>query len=194
MYLFIDTETGGLTPQHSLLTVSCIGVDERFDIIPAADRSHGLYLRLKHAEYALTAGALSVNKINIVEHNENGLELAVAKQKLLAFIEEILKTTGKKRLVPAGHNVGFDVQFLRANLLNDAEWDRYFTYPALDTAAIARFLNAGKMVGGGYSLTALRDKFLPHMRDNVMHNAEIDNLVTIELAKKFVSFLPAQHM
>jgi DNA polymerase III alpha subunit (gram-positive type) len=188
MYLFIDTETGGLTPRHSLLTVSCIGVDEKFNIIPAANGEHGLYLKLKHEEYALTAGALSVNKIDVAQHHATAMTVQDAKHSLLRFIDEILRKSGKKRLVPAGHNVGFDVQFIRANLLTDSEWDNSFTYPAFDTAAIARFLNAAGQHEGGYSLGRLRDKYIPHMGGN-LHNAETDNLTTIELAKKFVSLL-----
>lgn len=192
MYLFVDTETGGLTPQHSLLTVSCIGVDENFDIIPVASGVPGLYLRIKHEEYALTAGALSVNKIDLAQHHAAGLTPPEAQKALLYFLADIMKRCGKKRLVPAGHNVGFDVQFLRANLLTDEQWDQHFTYPAFDTAAIARFLNAAGRHDGGYSLGRLCTKYVPHMSGADLHNAEVDNLTTIELAKKFVTMVPKQ--
>jgi DNA polymerase III epsilon subunit-like protein len=192
MYLFMDTETGGLTPKHSLLTVSCIATDADFNIVPIGNHSPGIHLRVRHDEYALTAGALSVNKIDIVEHNRTAFDLPLARQHLKDYIQRAAEITNKKRLVPAGHNVNFDVQFIRAYLLSDVEWNEFFTYPFLDTAAIARFFNAGRQYSGGYSLTALRDKFLPHMREQSMHNAENDNLVTIELARKFTSLFAAQ--
>jgi DNA polymerase III epsilon subunit-like protein len=184
MYLFMDAETGGLTPQHSLLTVSFIVVDERFNIVPLGEDNPGLYLRIRHDEYALTAGALAVNKINLVEHNEKGLPLPAAAERMRDFLRRGCAATNKKRLIPSGHNVNFDVQFVRANLLTDEQWNEFFTYPFLDTAAIARFLNAAGMYSGGYSLTALRSRFLPGMTGD-LHNAEADNLVTIELAKTF---------
>lgn len=191
MYLFVDTETGGLTPQHSLLTVSCIVADQDFNIIPVDSVNvPGLYLQLKHDEYSLTAGALAVNKINLSAHHAAAMTLPAARSALTNYLNRAIAATGKKRLIPAGHNVAFDVQFLRAYLLDDAAWDQYFTYPAFDTAAIARFLNAAGIVAGGYSLTSLRNKFLAHMTDLDMHNAEVDNLVAIELAKKFVSYVP----
>jgi DNA polymerase III epsilon subunit-like protein len=189
VYLFIDTETGGLTPRHSLLTLSCIGVDDKFQIIPTADGGHGLYLQLKHAEYAVTAGALSVNKIDLLAHDARAITLDAARVRLCTFIDQILQRTGKKRLVPAGHNVAFDVQFLRTYLLDEQMWDRYFTYPALDTASIARYLNAAGVYAGSYSLTKLCERFAPEAAGGNMHNAEIDNLVAIELAKKFVGLL-----
>jgi oligoribonuclease (3'-5' exoribonuclease) len=194
MYLFVDTETGGLTPEHSLLTVSCIIVDEHFNIIPVAaeDGRPGLYLDIKHDEYSLTSGALSVNKINLVEHDKHATAIPEARSMLRAFLNRGLQAMNKKRFVPAGHNVGFDVRFLQAYLLSPEEWDQYFTYPALDTAAVARFFNAAGIHAGGYSLGRLRDKFIPHASGGDLHNAEIDNLTAIELAKKFVSLVPRQ--
>lgn len=190
MYLFMDAETGGLTPQHSLLTVSFIAVDDKFNVVPLGDDNPGLYLRLRHDEYALTAGALEVNKINLAEHHQKAMPIDVAREMLRNYLLRACQTTNKKRLIPAGHNVSFDVQFIRANLLTSQQWDEFFTYPFLDTASTARFFNsAGMLSGGGYSLTALRDRFLPHLSKSVMHNAETDNLVTIELAKKFASMV-----
>jgi len=191
MYLFVDTETGGLTPQHSLLTVSAICVDPDFNIIPRDNGEHGLYLKIKHEEYALTAGALSVNKINIAEHDATAIPAQEASNQLCSYIEAMIRKSGKARLIPAGHNVAFDVSFLRAYLLDNSTWDMYFTYPAFDTAAIARFLNAAGKHSGGYSLTRLRDLYAPHMGGQ-LHNAEVDNLTTIELAKRFVTAVARQ--
>lgn len=192
MYLFMDTETGGLTPKHSLLTVSCIATDADFNIVPIGSHSPGIHLRIRHDEYALTAGALSVNKIDIVEHNRTAYDLPLARQHLKDYIQRAAEATNKKRLIPAGHNVNFDVQFIRSCLLTAVEWDEFFTYPFLDTAAVARFFTACRMYSGGYSLTALRDRFIPHMKSQSMHNAENDNLVTIELAKHFAGRMAAQ--
>lgn len=189
MYLFVDTETGGLTPQHSLLTVSCIVADGDLNVIPIGNQSPGLYMSIAHEQYNIAAGALAVNGIDLVAHNKSALPVPAAKQVLLDFIRDALRATGKKRLVPAGHNVAFDVQFLQAYLLTAAEWDEYFTYPALDTAAVARFYNAAGRYAGGYSLGKLRDRFMPHDAGQSLHNAEIDNLTAITLAKKFVSMV-----
>lgn len=202
MYLFMDTETGGLTPDRSLLTVSMIPVDKDFQIVPidyfdpiAQQVLHtdaGLYVAVKHDTYVVDQEALAVNKIDIVEHDANSVPLPLVRELLTSFIKHTLQTFGRKYLVPAGHNVAFDVNFIKSYLLTEQEWDTFFTYPSLDTAAVARFLNAAGVIGGGYSLTSLRNKFVPHMSGE-LHNAETDNLTTIELAKKFVSFLPPQN-
>lgn len=190
MYLFMDAETGGLTPRHSLLTLSCIAVDDKFNIVPINGHNPGLYLRVRHAEYALTADALAVNQINLVEHNAQGVDLKTATDMLIDFASRACVATNKKRLVPAGHNVSFDVQFVRAYLLDEHAWNKFFTYPFLDTAAVARFFTAaGRYDGAGYSLGVLRRRFAQHAAGQNMHNAETDNLVTIELAKKFASMV-----
>jgi DNA polymerase III alpha subunit (gram-positive type) len=190
----MDAETGGLTPQHSLLTLSCIAVDDKFNIVPIGGHNPGLYLRIRHDEYALTAGALAVNQINLVEHNEKGVDVKTASDMLRDFVSRACAATNKKRLVPAGHNVSFDVQFVRACLLNDAQWNEFFTYPFLDTAAVARFFTAaGRYDGRGYSLGVLRRIFVPHTDGQTMHNAETDNLVSIELTKKFAGMVANQN-
>lgn len=199
MYLFMDTETGGLTTDRSLLTVSMIPVDKDFQIVPidyfdpiAQQVLHtdcGLYVAVKHDTYVVDKQALAVNKINIVEHDATAVPLALTRELFNSFIRHTLQTFNRKYLVPAGHNVAFDANFIKAYLLTESEWDTFFTYPALDTAAAARFLNAAGVIGGGYSLTSLRNKFVPHMNGE-LHNAETDNLTTIELAKRFTAMMP----
>lgn len=192
MYLFMDTETGGLTTKHSLLTVSCIVADSDFNVVPVGGHSPGLYLRIRHDEYALTADALAVNRINLVAHNEQGVDTKTASGMLVDFVSRACIATKKQRLVPAGHNVSFDVQFLRAHLLDDLTWNKLFTYPFLDTAAITRFFTAaGVYDGAGYSLGVLRRRFAPEIDGQNLHNAEADNLVTLALAKKFASMVQA---
>ncbi len=189
MYLFMDTETGGLTPKHSLLTASFIAADKDFNIISVPTYEHGLYLQIKHDEYVLTAGALHVNNINVAEHHKTGVDLENAIAAFSDFVSRAASVSGKKRLIPAGHNVAFDIQFVREHLCPDAGfWDRYFTYPIFDTAVIARFIHAAGKIDNSFSLSTLRQKYLPHVAGD-SHNAEIDNLTTIELTKKFLQMI-----
>lgn len=191
MYLFMDTETGGLTPKHSLLTASFIATDKDFNIISVPTYEHGLYLQVKHEEYVLTAGALHVNNIDVAAHHKSGVDLPNASAAFADFVAAATRVSGKKRLVPAGHNVAFDIQFVREYLCPDAGfWDRYFTYPIFDTAVIARFVHAAGRIENTYSLSTLRQKYLPHVSGD-SHNAEIDNLTTIELTKKFLQIMQA---
>jgi DNA polymerase III epsilon subunit-like protein len=194
MYLFIDAETGGLDTDHNLLTLSAIVTDKDFHIVPvsvpwqAPDDVPGcLYLQIKSDQYIVSPGALSVNKIDLVQHTENGISLAEAQQRFKYFVTAGLAATGKNRLIPAGHNVPFDVKFVWKFLMPENVWGGVCTHPSLDTAVIARFLNAAGRISGGCSLVTLRGRF--GIETGSAHNAEVDNLATIELAKQFISMV-----
>ena len=191
MYLFFDTETGGLTPDYSLLTATFIAATEDFDILPVDGYPHGLTLQLKYPEYYVTPGALAVNKIDIVSHDRDAVEIDVARASLIAYLQACLSASKKRALIPAGHNVEFDRRFVQAYLLNLEDWDRYFTYPVFDTAVVARFLASTGYHDRGFSLGRLIKKFLPDLAANDLHNSEIDTLATIMLAKKFVGMCAA---
>lgn len=190
MYLFFDTETGGLTPDYSLLTLSAIVTDKNFDIIRIHDMDPGVYMQLKHANYVTHPRAMEVNKIDLRDHDADGFSVDEARDIFLAFVKEAIATTGERKLIPAGHNVPFDMRFVQAYLLPLAEWENYFTHPALDTCAVARFLTAADVIKGGCSLGALRKTF--NIETGRGHNAENDNLATVKLAKQFVRMVPRQ--
>jgi DNA polymerase III alpha subunit (gram-positive type) len=192
MYLFMDTETGGLSPKYSLLTASFILVDSQFDVL-----ARPLYLEIKHDEYVVTPGALNVNHINLAEHHKTATALPEARAIFSEFVNTAVRVAQKKRLVPAGHNVGFDMQFVRAYLCpTEKFWDDFFTYPIFDTAVIARFMHAAGFIDNTYSLPSLRQKYLPDISGDA-HNAEIDNITTIELVRKFLHMtgrMPASNL
>lgn len=189
MYLFIDTETGGVTTEHSLLAVTAIITDANFKIIKLGTYDLGLTLNIRSSKYVVNAKALAINKIDIVSHDQTAIDVSKAKTKLLSYLEEGLKFTGRRAFVVAGHNVDFDRRFLLSNLLTQEDWDRYMTYPFLDTAIIARLLNALDMHDQGYSLAHLVNKFCPEYKTGIMHSSLGDTMATIELARKFVSLL-----
>lgn len=190
MYLFFDTETGGLTPDYSLLTLSAIAADENFNVIPLHGFDPGVYVRVKHAEYVVHPKAMSVNKICLADNDAHGFTVAETKELLVAFIHEAIAATGVNKLIPAGHNFPFDMRFIQAQLIPDGEWKNYFTHPALDTCASARLLMAAKLIDGGCGLPHLRKLF--GIETGVEHNAQSDNLASIAVAKKFTELVTRQ--
>ena len=190
MYMFFDTETGGLTPEFSLLTLSAIATDEQFNIISVCGYDKGMYVRVKHADYVVHPKAMEVNGIELADNDEHGFTVSETKELLLAFVEEARRAIGYKKLVPAGHNFPFDMRFLQAYLIPDPEWKNHFTHPALDTCASARLLTAAKLIDGGCSLPHLRRLF--GIETGVEHNAQSDNLASIAVAKRFTELVARQ--
>lgn len=192
MYLFFDTETGGLTPDYSLLTLSAIATDADFNIVPAHGFDPGVYVCVRHSPYVTHPKAMEVNQLNLADHDAHGFTLAETKEILVSYLQETRRLFAVKKFIPAGHNVPFDMRFIQAQLLSDREWSEYFTHPALDTCAVARFLASGGMVKGSCSLPNLRATF--GVETGTAHNAENDNLASIALAKKFRALVfQAQH-
>lgn len=182
MFVFIDTETGGLSPDYSLLTVAAAVTDKDFNIL---DR---LTFSLRPADgYVVSPEAMQVNRIDLAKHADEAIYADSAKLKLVTLLTEGLNRTGLRRLVPAGHNVGFDLGFIYAQIMPESDFRRYCTYPALDTAAVARFLSNAGLIKNPCNLVSLREQF--GIETAGAHNAEADVLATIQIAKLFTSFL-----
>lgn len=190
MYMFFDTETGGLTPEFSLLTLSAIATDEQFNIVSVCGYDKGMYVRVKHEDYVVHPKAMEVNGIDLSDNDEHGFSVPETRELLLAFVKEAQRETGSKKLIPAGHNFPFDMRFLQAYLIPDSEWRDHFTHPALDTCASARLLVAAKLIDGGCGLPHLRKLF--GIETGVEHNAQSDNLASIAVAKKFTELVTRQ--
>jgi DNA polymerase III alpha subunit (gram-positive type) len=182
MFVFIDTETGGLSPDYSLLTVAAAVTDKEFNILDTLQFS----LRPSNT-YVVSPEAMQVNKIDLAQHAGEAIYPDSARLKFENLLTEGLTRTGLRRLVPAGHNVGFDLSFLYAQIMPESDFRKYCTYPALDTASVARFLANAGVIKSPCNLVSLREQF--GIDTGTAHSAHSDVLATIQLAKLFTSFL-----
>jgi DNA polymerase-3 subunit epsilon len=139
--LFTDTETGGLDPRyHSLLSVGvALWIDGRI-----VDTEQYF---IKRDIYKVTMEALEVNKLNVIEVCKKGISEGNLFNSISTFLgrnEIDPLRRGVPRLTLGGHNINFDVGFLKeadAYLFN-----QMFSYRTVDTSAIARFLvDLGKL-------------------------------------------------
>jgi len=189
MYLFIDTETGGITTDYSLLSITAIVTDKHFNVVPVVDYPNGIQLFIKSPKYVVNAQALAINNINIVSHDKSAVCVSDARQALLSYLQDALKLSNCHRFIMAGHNVVFDRIFIDKHLLIDGELEKYITYPFFDTAVIARLLTTLGLHDKGFSLAILMSKFCPEYPTGTLHDSYFDTMATIKLAKKFVEIL-----
>lgn len=142
--LFVDTETGGLNPkEHSLLTIGmCVYVDGNI--------TDKLEIKLKQDTYHVTSSAMSVNNISLTELDT---DIKTAFNMIVMFI----KRNFTSKVMLAGHNVNFDIGFLREfwekGLLTIPEysrnqflWYKIFDYHYVDTMQICQFLNDANII------------------------------------------------
>lgn len=188
MYLFIDTETGGLTPDHSLLTISAIVADSDFQPIQGGNASDTLYMELRHDTYVVTPEALAVNKLDLIHHSARGLKPDQARGRFAEFLSAAYEICGRKKMIPAGHNVAYDLEYIWRYLMPPDEWRKFCTYPALDTVIIARFFKAvGIIEEDKFKLTELCEMF--GIKIENAHHAEADNKAALAVARHYANVI-----
>lgn len=180
MYLFLDCETGGLTPDYSLLTLAAIVADKDFNPIRGGNSADTLSIEIRHPTYVVSPEALTINKIDLVHHSACGLKLEQARERFEEFVRKGKEMCGDK-LIPVGHNLAFDLSFVWSQLMPNDDWRRYCHYHTMDTMVAARFFKAAGVIQGGCSLVDLCELF--HVDSSGAHTALADTKATMAVAR-----------
>ena len=186
-YLAFDCETGGLDPkEHSLLTLYLAVYDESFAMLDELD------LKIKPEAdgfYCVTAGAMGVNKINLVSHDREAQPTSEATKRLFLFIKK-WSDDSKNKLCPVAHNLPFDEAFITNHLLKKSVWDSFISYHKLDTVGIAQFLKAkGKLPNRTpLRLGDLAKALSISFNHNDLHGSKVDTLLCVEVLKAMLSY------
>lgn len=187
-YLATDVETGGIGPEVSLLTAYLAVLDENFEIIGELD----LAMRPDNKIYHVTAEALEINGINLIDHDND--EKTISFGKAGELMREFLinhSNNGALKLVPLGHNVAFDMEKLYDNVLNKKEAQKYVSYRTLDTGSTGRFLIAAGLLPATVSgsLGSYVEHFNVAKRE--AHTSRGDTLMTVDVMKAMIAFIKA---
>ena len=179
LYLPFDTETGGITHESCLLSAHFAVCDAQYNVIDELD----LLTKPDDGRYVVTAEALSINKINLIEHDKVALTYGQAGGKLREFILRH-SNNGKIKLVPMGKNIGFDVAKITGTILGKKTWNQYVSYRVYDMTTLVLYLKrTGKLPADAPdSLEGLAKKFFG--LEYEAHTARGDNMVGIEVFKR----------
>jgi oligoribonuclease (3'-5' exoribonuclease) len=180
-FLAFDVEAGGTEVEHSLLSVYFAVIDEDLKTVYG---ELDLLVKPDNGNYVMTAQALEVNKINIIEHDK----VAITESKAGTLLYNFLKThapNGTVKLIPLGHNIAFDVDFIKKHLLNKS-FNQFVSYRMLDTSAIVQFLKLRGSIPRDLagSLSEIATHFGVSTLDNVAHTAKGDTWMVIEILRK----------
>ena len=181
-WICLDTETCGVTLDMSLLTAYFAVLDENLSVVDELE----LNLKPESGVYNVTAQALNVNKINLVEHDKIAIPYREAKPLLYNFLKQNYQ--GEK-LTPIGHGVKFDVEFTKKYLIGPS-WEDFVSYRMLCTSSAVQFLRAAGLfpddVSG--SLGSLVGYFkLPSQGE--FHTAKTDALQTVAVFKELLKLV-----
>lgn len=177
MYIAFDVETSGLDVNiNNLLTACFIVLDSGLKEV------NRLNISVKHEYYNLCPKAMEINKIDIRTHHKISTDLLTTRSNLINFLR---KNKATFYLIPIGHNVAFDISFVKKLL--GTEYHKYFSYNTVDTLGIANFLKlCGKIPQNqAVSLSSLVSYYGLETGTEHFHSAEYDTEMTVKLLKKF---------
>lgn len=178
-YLPNDCETGGIGHDKSLLTAYFGVMDDKFQLL---DELY-LYVKPDDGIYTITAEALRVNGINLIEHENQAITYKEAGQKLYAFLSRH-SANGQYKLLPLGHGVTFDVEFYCEKLISRNSWKHHCSYRLRDTSVLGNALiDAGRVpssVSG--SLGSWAQYFGVNM--GTLHDAKTDALTSARVYQR----------
>lgn len=178
IFLPFDTETGGIGPEVSLLSAHFAVCDEDWNILDELE----LNIKPNDGIYRVTAEALSINKINLIEHEKVAATYSHAGAQLRDFLWRHSQN-GKIKLQPMGKNIGFDVQKVTDNILGAKTFNQFVSYRCYDLTPLITFLKR----------TGRLDRFAPESLEGLAkyfgfeaewHTARGDNLAGIKVIKK----------
>lgn len=179
-YLHIDCEMGGRELKYSLLTAYFLVTDDKFQTLSE------LYLQVKPDDgvYILNGQGMTINGINLQEHDKVALPYKQVKSNLFNFLK---LNAGTGRLVPVGHGVRGDIEHIIDKLISEGSWEQFCTYHFIDTSVVLQFLRAcGKLpldMDGSVSALA---KYFSIDIDGDLHDARVDAKLTCEIFRKFI--------
>ncbi len=176
-FLIIDCETGGIdADKHSILTIAGIGWEPGKEI-----NTNSIFnISIKEHNLNIDPEAIKVNNINLNDIVMYGLPPGEAVNEI---VRAITFWNATEPVILAGHNVSFDIAFLKRlfRLANRNDFKAYFSHRSLDTASIFKFLQISKMVDDfGNSSNAFFKFCNVEIKDKDRHTAKGDALATAQ--------------
>lgn len=186
--LFIDTETTGLdASKHSIIEIACAHYKD-------GKLQSTFQRKFISNSPILDMGALRVNKQNTASLLEIGK--ACSEQKGAFDLMDYLLSLDNKDLHVCGHNVHFDVGFVKALLTRYGieGWDQAVSYRQLDTCDRARMLiESGiiteQMGGRGAGLKIIATALGVTVDESKLHGAMYDTELCAAVYFKMIEIL-----
>lgn len=185
--LVLDTESGGVDPDvHSILSIAGV-VWEDGRIIAEKE------VLIHEDPFVVTARALEINGIDLVEHAKHAIPPKDATTAFEAFLESKFVRTGgpDDKVVIAAHNAGFDIGMTqRLYRMGSRSFTHRFSHRSLDTAGMLRTLFlAGKVPESATTSSGAFAHFGIRFPEGKRHTALGDARATAEMLDRILELL-----
>jgi len=181
MYLFLDTETGGLDAKvYSLLSVACIAVNDDMTI----HSKFSGYVDCNNI-YTVDPMALKINGIDLAKHSEIVQDNGDIRRAFVSWIDALYEINGNRPLTIVGWNIKFDLAFILEQFVEADWWNNRISYYSLDAMSVAQFLIIQKRIpAGSLRLVKVAERFGFDVKG--AHDCTVDVQLTYDVFKKML--------
>lgn len=189
--LWFDVETTGLDPKlNDVITIS-IRIEVEGEVKDKLDLKIQPFNWENISPEALATNGITVEEMKTFMHPQEAYRQIVTL--FSRYVDKYKKNkTSEDKLIPAGYNVTFDIQFLAEffKKCGDKYFGAFVDYHKLDVASIVLFLKLNKVLSiEGFKLTEVA-KSLEVAMDNA-HDAGCDIDATRIIAYKLIDKMKA---
>lgn len=130
-YISLDTETGGLGLDKSLLTLGIVIANDNFKVLA----EHHWHIKPNDGIYKVTGKALEINGIDLKNHDATALTEKDTGTNLYNTLHA-WSAAGKDKLVVIGKQVDGDIAHIWDKLLKRETWEQFVSYQKIDVSAL----------------------------------------------------------
>ena len=134
MYLALDTEDGGIGDDLSILTLGMVFLNDQLEKV---EEVH-LKLIPDNKIYHVTASGMSVNKIDLVQLEKEGISYRDAGTKIYKLLS--LYYTKSSRITVVGKGIHGDLSKIWKHLIRRDSWETFCAYSPIEISSVVKFL------------------------------------------------------
>lgn len=186
-YIAFDLESGGIPKGCSPLSAFFAVCDEKMNVIDTL----GFKVKPNDGMYVVTAEAMAINGINLIEHEKEAITYSEAGQKLRNFLVKN-SDSGKVKLIPMGKNIKGDIAWVTDHILGDKTFNMYVSYRIWEVTTIALLAQRLGLIPSNISISLSSLVEYGNVKvpcDKGLHNEEYDTYATIAVNEWLVELI-----
>ena len=191
--LGLDIETTGLHTDCNLLTLYMGIVDKNYKIQDSLDLklkpNPSLEERGSRAIYSIQPEAMTINKIDLYQHDLEALAYKDAKTMVYQWLQAMNQKYGE--LTPFGNLVSQDINKITDCVISKPSWENFVDRRVIELSAICKTLQLLRKIPESQSLSLkkIAEYFGVYVDVTRLHTAEYDVLIGAEVLKCYTSLM-----